>query len=321
MSHVRATASLGSYQAIVETAVKKLAETGVWRRIGEKDYTLWKPSPVEIVNRLGWLDCPTAMAAHLNRIRAFVEEVRTDGYTRVLLLGMGGSSLAPEVFRKVFGVAPGYLDLTVLDSTDPGRVLAVAEGIDPAKTLFIVSTKSGGTVETFSFMKYFFNLMSEKLGPEEAGRHFIAITDPGSALAELAAIHRFRTVFLNDPNIGGRYSALSCFGLVPAALLGVDIETLLARAARMADHEADSARPEVVGDVMTGAYLGAALGELTKGGWDKATFVFSPRLASFGDWLEQLIAESTGKEGKGILPVIGRSEEHTSELQSPCRLR
>ncbi len=178
----------------------------------------------EIANRLGWLDSPQAMQGRLSEIAAVVEGVRADGYTFALLLGMGGSSLAPEVFRKVFGVADGFLDLAVLDSTDPGAVLDYAERLDLRRTLFIVSTKSGGTVETFSFMKYFYNLAAENLGAEEAGRHFIAITDPGSALADLAAARRFRHTFLNDPEIGGRYSALSFFGLVPAALIGMDVK-------------------------------------------------------------------------------------------------
>jgi hypothetical protein len=229
-----------------------------------------------------------------------VDGIRDDGLTFALLLGMGGSSLAPEVFRKVFGVAEGFCDLAVLDSTDPGAVLARAESLDLDKTLFIVSTKSGGTVETFSFMRYFYNLAVEKLGAAEAGRHFLAITDPGSALAAIARDHGFRHAFLNDPDIGGRYSALSCFGLVPAALIGMDIELLLEGAAAAAAAEFSGAEGEA-----DGVALGALLGEFAAEGRDKLTFVFSPRLAPFGDWLEQLIAESLGKEGEGILPVVG----------------
>ncbi|MCX5825049.1 MAG: hypothetical protein NTY86_16535, partial [Deltaproteobacteria bacterium] len=229
-----------------------------------------------------------------------VEGVRADGFNFALLLGMGGSSLAPEVFRKVFGAADGFLDLAVLDSTDPGAVLARAERLDLKRTLFIVSTKSGGTVETFSFMRYFYNLVAETLGAEEAGRHFLAITDPGSALADIARSHHFRQAFLNDPEIGGRYSALSCFGLVPAALLGMDVGLLLERAATAAECEFDSNKQE-----MNGVLLGALLGEVAAQGRDKLTFLFSPRLAAFGDWVEQLLAESLGKEGEGILPVVG----------------
>ena len=208
-----------SCRAAAEEARRALAAGRVVERIRRKDHTVWKPEPAEIANRLGWLDSPQAMQKRLSEIAAVVEGVRADGFHFALLLGMGGSSLAPEVFRKVFGAADGFLDLTVLDSTDPGAVLAFAERLDLGRTLFIVSTKSGGTVETFSFMKYFYNLVAENLGAEEAGKHFLAITDPGSALADLAREHHFRHAFLNDPEIGGRYSALSCFGLVPAALI------------------------------------------------------------------------------------------------------
>jgi len=297
--------SLGRYQSVVDAACARMMKDRVPDRIRQKDYTLWKPAPEEITNRLGWLHSPRAMTGRLNQINDLVHAVKKDGYTRALLLGMGGSSLAPAVFRKIFGVSDGYLDLAVLDSTDPGAVLTFSEQGDFAKTLFIVSTKSGGTVETFSFMKYFFNLLSARCGAQEAGRHFIAVTDPGSALAELAAAHRFRETFLNDPEIGGRYSALSCFGLVPSALAGVDVNKLLDRAAEAADQE--RSLHDFGADALSGLYLGAAMGELARAGRDKLTFVFSPRIACFGDWLEQLIAESTGKEGRGILPVVGES--------------
>lgn len=289
-----------SCRAAAGEARKALAAGRITERIQRKDHTLWKPEPGGISDRLGWLDSPRAMQGRLAEIASVVEGVRADGFNFALLLGMGGSSLAPEVFRKVFGVADGFLDLAVLDSTDPGAVLACAERLDLKRTLFIVSTKSGGTVETFSFMKYFYNLVAEKLGAEEAGRHFLAITDPGSALADLARAHHFRHAFLNDPDIGGRYSVLSCFGLVPAALLGMDVGLLLERAAAAAEAEFDSNNQE-----MSGALLGALLGEFAVQGRDKLTFLFSPRLAAFGDWVEQLLAESLGKEGEGMLPVVG----------------
>jgi transaldolase/glucose-6-phosphate isomerase len=303
MPTVNESIRLGRYRSVVDAVFAGMIKNRVPDRIWRKDYTLWKPSPTEITNRLGWLHSPRVMTGCLKQINDLVNAVQKDGYTHALLLGMGGSSLAPEVFRKTFGVSGGYLDLAVLDSTDPGAVLAFSKKLDLAKTLFIVSTKSGGTVETFSFMKYFFNLTAERVGAAEAGRHFIAITDPGSALAELAAVHRFRETFLNDPEIGGRYSALSFFGLVPAALMGVDVKKLLDRAAGVAEKE--MALEESHTDEPSGLYLGAAMGELARVGRDKLTFVFSPRIAGFGDWLEQLIAESTGKEGKGILPVVG----------------
>ncbi|MFA4916096.1 MAG: hypothetical protein WC560_05425 [Syntrophales bacterium] len=297
------SASLGSYRTAVEKVLTELYNHRIVTRIRDKDYTVWKDSPVEITNRLGWLESPRAMMAAVNHINNVVDEVRGDDYTHALLLGMGGSSLAPEVFRTTFGVRDGYLDLTVLDSTDPGTILAHKERLDPAKTLFIVSTKSGGTVETFSLLKYFYNHVRETLGESKAGRHFIAITDPGSALADLATAHQFRATFLNDPSIGGRYSAISYFGLVPAALIGMDIEIILSRAAVTADQEFACNKPDI--DTLNGASIGVVLGEMARAGRDKATFIISPRIASFGDWLEQLIAESTGKEGKGILPVVG----------------
>ncbi len=234
-------------------------------------------------------------------ITEFVEEVRAAGYTHALLLGMGGSSLAPEVFRLTFGVADGYLDLAVLDSTDPGAVLARAEGLNLNKTLFIVSTKSGGTVETSSFFKYFYNRVADELGSAAAGEHFAVITDPGSTLETLAKSLGFRAIFLNDPNIGGRYSALSYFGLLPAGLIGVNLSVLLDRAVAMMER-CSADRPTIENP---GAILGTVMGELAKAGRNKITLITSPDLASFGDWLEQLIAESTGKEGKGILPVVG----------------
>ncbi len=293
--------NLGSYQPAIDLALAELDTASILPRIWAHDHTVWKPDPIEISNRLGWLRIAEAMQAEIERLSAFREEVRHAGYTHGLLLGMGGSSLAPEVFSKTFGLDQPGLSLAVLDSTDPGAVLHAARSFDPATTLYIVSTKSGGTVETFSFFKYFYNQVAAALGAEKAGEHFAAITDPGSKLAEIAAQHHFRAAFLNDPNIGGRFSALSFFGLVPAALVGVDIERLLQRALQMAAH----CGAQVRATQNPAALLGAILGELAKAGRDKVTFVLSPAIASFGDWVEQLIAESSGKEGVGILPVVG----------------
>jgi len=303
MATVTGSFSLGSYQPAIDEALAEMKKNRIMERIWQKDYTVWKPAPAEITNRLGWLQIPKEMMAKMHEIDAVVDAVRVDGYTHALLLGMGGSSLAPEVFRKTFGVKNGYIDLAVLDSTDPGAVLAYAERFDVNKTLFIVSTKSGGTVETFSFMKYFYNIVAEALGVEQAGKHFIAITDPGSKLADLAEMYQFRKAFLNDPHIGGRYSALSYFGLVPAALIGMDVGAFIDRAIIVAEKEASGDMPDA--DEINGSFLGAVLAELAKAGKDKVTFVFSNQIAPFGDWLEQLIAESTGKEGKGIVPIVG----------------
>ena len=295
------SASLGSYQQTVDSALAEMAEKQVVKRIWAHDHTVWKPEPTEIRNRLGWLHTAEVMSDNVHRLQALTEAVHTDGYTHALLLGMGGSSLAPEVFRRTFGVAEGYLDLSVLDSTDPAAVLAHAEDIDPTRTLFIVATKSGTTVETLSLFKFFYNRVAGAVGPQRTGEHFVAITDPGSPLADLASQHTFRATFLNDPNIGGRYSALSYFGLVPAALVGVDVPRLLDRALT----SVTACEGCVAVEDNPGAWLGAILGELAKAGRDKLTLVASPAIASFGNWVEQLIAESTGKEEQGILPVVG----------------
>jgi glucose-6-phosphate isomerase len=295
------TAALGEYQDAVEAALAGLKEERVVERIWAGDHTVWGPDPEEIANRLGWLKSAQVMREELEGISALVEAVRSEGYTHALLLGMGGSSLAPEVYRNVFGVADGYLDLSVLDSTDPGAVLEHADRLDLSRTLFIVSTKSGGTVETFSFFKYFYNRVAEVVGEDRASEHFVAITDPGSGLEETAKKYDFRATFLNDPNIGGRYSGLSFYGLVPAALLGVDLSRLLDGAADMvqACKEEDPAENP-------GAWLGALMGELANSvGRDKLTLLAGPTFEPLGVWIEQLVAESTGKDGKGILPVEG----------------
>ena len=300
----RRSSSLGAYQSGVDAALREMTADHIVDRIWARDHTVWKKDPTEISNRMGWLNIAETMLEQRHRLQDLVDSVRDDGISDVLLLGMGGSSLAPEVFSNVFGGQVEQMPrLAVLDSTDPGAVLAQARRLDPARTLFIVATKSGGTAETLSFFKYFYNWTAGALGDDRAGEHFVAITDAGSKLDELATRFRFRATFLNDSNIGGRYSALSYFGLVPAALVGVDIETLLGQAIAMASNCQ-------TGDCMAfgdnyGAWLGAVLGELAKAGRDKVTFITSPLLGNFGDWVEQLIAESTGKEGKGILPVVG----------------
>ncbi|MCA9896698.1 MAG: bifunctional transaldolase/phosoglucose isomerase [Ardenticatenaceae bacterium] len=285
-------ASLGDFESRVAEIEAKLANEKITERIWQHDHTVWQDDPTEITNRLGWLHTPKTMAAEVERINQFVAEVKAAGFTEVMLLGMGGSSLAPELFAKVFGTAVSGLPLRVLDSTDATAVKTYAETADLAHTLFIVSTKSGGTVETFSFFKYFYNRVADLVGADKAGQQFVAITDPGSGLVKTANKYNFRTIFENDPNIGGRYSVISFFGLVPAALVGVDVALLLERA------QAATQSP-------TATQLGAILGTLAQQGRDKVTLITSEQLASFGDWVEQLIAESTGKNGKGILPVVG----------------
>jgi transaldolase/glucose-6-phosphate isomerase len=300
-----ASFALGPYQGTFEKDLADLRGNQIMSRIWTHDHTVWKPEPAAITNRLGWLHSPEAMGDSIKRMKDLADAVRSNGYTHALLLGMGGSSLAPEVFRKTFGVKDGFLDLDVLDSTDPGAILAYADTLTPSRTLFIVSTKSGTTVETLSLFKFFYNWLSDALGKDSAGEHFIAITDPGTPLTDLAAKHGFRATYLNDPNIGGRYSALSYFGLVPATLIGVDVEVLLDRAMNMVCNS-DGCNCPVTGDNRS-AQLGAILGGLNKTGRDKVTLIAPPEMESFGDWVEQLIAESTGKEGKGIVPVVGES--------------
>lgn len=296
------TFTADQYRCLVDKALAEIKDQRVIERIWDYDHTLWKPQPTEITNHLGWLHIAEAMVGNLQHIQAFVDAVRGDGYTHALLLGMGGSSLAPEVFRKTFGVKEGFLDLAVLDSTVPAAVAAHAERLDPERTLVIISTKSGTTVETLSLYKFFYNWVSERVGAEKAGDHFVAITDPGSPLVDCTARYHFQETFLNDPNIGGRYSALSYVGFVPAALIGMDIGMLLERATRMAAY-CKASNPSD----NSGARLGIVLAELAKVGRDKVTLVASAQVASFGQWLEQLIAESTGKEGRGIVPVVGEA--------------
>ncbi len=300
---LRVETSLAGYETAVAAALADLQAQKTIERIWQKDHTVWGETPREISNRLDWLTIAAEMEEHLGKLADFTQEVLDAGYKDVVLLGMGGSSLAPEVFARIFGVAPGHPTLHILDSTDPGSVLSLAASIDLRSALFIVATKSGGTAETLSFFKYFYNLMVDEVGREGAGAHFVAITDPGSSLAELADRYDFRATFLNNPNIGGRYSALSYFGLLPAALIGVDLERLLERARIAAVNGGEGSSPVEAENVA--AVLGVAMSELAQEGRDKLTFILSPRLASFGDWAEQLIAESTGKLGRGILPVVG----------------
>lgn len=272
-------------------------------RLWRKDATLWSTDPAHrkvAANRLGWLDLPAGMSGEVTALEAFVAEVRAEGFTHAVLLGMGGSSLAPEVMRRMLGVAPGFLELTVLDNTSPAAVRAVTAAHDPRHTLFLVSSKSGGTIEVASFEKHFFEWTRAARGAD-AGRAFVAITDPGSPLAARAAERGYRRVFLNPPDVGGRYSALSLFGLLPAALIGTSPAALIESAA----HELDEARRDPSGGA--GVAFGVAIGEAALAGQDKLTLAFGPRWAPFGVWVEQLVAESTGKDGHGVVPVDGEA--------------
>jgi glucose-6-phosphate isomerase len=281
------------YQPAIDARLARAQADEVARRIFEHDDTLWGPAgQPEVSNRLGWLDVHDRVLAEADDLEAFAKQARADGLTEAVVLGMGGSSLAPEVFRRSFGTHDDGLILHVLDSTDADAVRDVEAEIDVAKALFVVSSKSGGTLETLSAFHHFW----EKTGGQ--GAQFVAITDPGSGLAQLAEERGFRRTFLNDPNIGGRYSALSYFGIVPAALLGADLRALLGGAAEL-ESSLRGADPAT----NPGLWLGCAIGELALARRDKLTFIVDPPIESFGLWVEQLIAESTGKHGKGVLPV------------------
>ncbi|PKN35390.1 MAG: hypothetical protein CVU61_03720 [Deltaproteobacteria bacterium HGW-Deltaproteobacteria-19] len=292
------------YRAALGEARSASVRSRLWR----KDASLWPGPAAEINHRLGWLDCPQSMVPFIPDMEAFAESVRAEGFRRVLVLGMGGSSLAPNLYARLLGTEWG-LPLEILDTTDPVTIRNFTDRFPPEETLYIASTKSGGTVETLSLLKYFYRLAVRRLGAERAGGHFCAITDPGSGLAVLAGACRFRRIFLNDPDIGGRFSALSLFGLVPAALAGASPSRLLEDATTVAEREQREAEAGSIG----GLELGVFLGEAAAAGRDRLLLFHPQDLAPLADWLEQLLAESTGKEGKGILPVPGNDPEASLE--------
>ncbi|TRZ98267.1 MAG: bifunctional transaldolase/phosoglucose isomerase [Nitrospiraceae bacterium] len=295
------TFALGPLEGRVQAKLRELRQTGFVRKLWAKDPSLWHRDPVHqkiIRNALGWLHVTEQQVHHLPRIKGAAESIRAAGFKHALLLGMGGSSLCPEVFRMTFGVVPGYPELHVLDSTVPAQVRSFEKRVDLAKTLCIVASKSGSTTEPLVFYRYFFDRMRQVKG-DKAGENFIAITDPGSMLESLAQKSKFRDILPGVPDIGGRYSALSNFGIVPAAIMGVNVEHLLYRAERMR-HSCDSCVPP---EDNPGVLLGVAMGELARQGRDKITLITSPAIGALGAWMEQLIAESTGKEGKGIVPI------------------
>ncbi len=292
--------SLGDLASPLQSALAALDRERTIERIWQRDPGVWGKGPAEVVDRLGWLDLPEQLTAARGELAAFAEEVRSAGFTDVVLLGMGGSSLGAEVLRSSFPRVAGAPRLTVLDSTVPAWVTAVRQAIDPATTLFLVGSKSGTTAEINAFYHFFWAETVASVGAA-AGGHFVAITDPGTALAKLAAERGFRRTFENRPDLGGRFSVLSHFGMVPAALLDLSLDRLLMRALSMS--KASNASTPAAENL--GARLGAILGVAARAGRDKATLLTSPALAAFGLWAEQLLAESTGKEGKGILPIAG----------------
>ncbi|MGD9346490.1 MAG: hypothetical protein PVH84_11535 [Candidatus Aminicenantes bacterium] len=301
---------VGEYQTRIKERLSAWAGQKLVQRLWRKDHTLWSAEPVaELSDRLGWLTLPDVEHKDLDDMASFAEKVRSDGFTRIVLLGMGGSSLAPEVFARCFGSSPGYPELTVLDSTHPEAVRSLEDRLTFADTLFCVSSKSGTTLETLSLYKYFWGRANEQ--STKPGKQFLAITDPGSPLERLAVERGFRAVFLAPPDVGGRYSALSVFGLLPAALIGVDIHKLLSKAHDAAEECAHS----IPDKAPAGITLGATLGELSSVR-NKATLMTTPSLNSFSDWVEQLVAESTGKEGKGILPVVNEPMDMAGDRDS-----
>jgi transaldolase / glucose-6-phosphate isomerase len=269
----------------VERALAELRERNALDRLHAGDHTLWSDDPTEIADRLGWLPVVAEMQLRVPELEAFADRVAADGFAHTVLLGMGGSSLFPEVLSRTFG--GGRLDLHVLDTTDPAAIARISEDLDLERCLFVAASKSGTTIETRTQLDHFWELTGSD------ARRFVVITDPGSALAAWGREHRVREVFENRPDIGGRYSALSLFGLVPAALLDVELAALLGEAARAGPAD--------------GERLAATLGAAVRIGRDKLTLQLPGKVASFGLWLEQLVAESTGKHGTGILPVAGEA--------------
>lgn len=300
----RQTEHLGPHQAAVDEAIKRIEKEKFVERIWKKDPTVWKSDEAHkkiISNALGWLDVADSMLKKVSEIRAFVESVRND-FDDVVVLGMGGSSLCSEVLRRLFGKRKGYPTLSVLDSTVPEAIRNLESSIKLERSLFIVASKSGTTTEPMMFHRYFYDRVKSVKG-NRAGENFIAITDPDTQLGRDAERDKFRKTFINPADIGGRYSALSYFGMVPAALSGVDIETLLDRAVH-AGHVSTVASPKH----NPAAMLGAVMGAMAQQGRDKLTLITPAPLDTLGLWIEQLVAESTGKEGKGILPVAGEPQ-------------
>jgi glucose-6-phosphate isomerase len=285
-------------QSLVAAANAQLSASHAVERMWAHDYRLWKSDPTDITNRLGWLTIIEYMKDRTEELRTFAASAKKRGIRDVVLLGMGGSSLGPEVLRASFGTSPGFPRLWVLDSTVPGWVRQVTQAIDPARSLFILASKSGGTIEVMSLFAHFWELVYQTRG-SQAGEQFLAITDPGTGLVKLAAEHQFWRIFTNPPDIGGRYSVLSYFGLVPAALMGIDVARLLTRATAMAQ----ACRSQLSSGENPGTDLGASMASLAQAGRNKITLIASPQITTFGLWAEQLLAESTGKEGTGLIPV------------------
>lgn len=285
-------------QSLVAAGIARLDASHAVERLWARDPRLWKQDPTDITNRLGWLSIIEYMKDRAEELRTFVTLARKRSIRDVVLLGMGGSSLGPEVLRASFGSLDGFPRLWVLDSTVPGWVQQVTRAIDPVRSLFILASKSGGTIEVMSLFAHFWERVHQTPG-HQGGAQFLAITDPGTGLEKLAAEHQFWRIFSNPSDIGGRYSILSYFGLVPAVLMGIDVTQLLSRATAMAQ----ACRIQSPRGQNPGADLGATMASMAQAGRNKITLITSPQISTFGLWAEQLLAESTGKEGTGLVPV------------------
>ena len=293
------SARLGKYAGAVQSALAEADQANIIRRIWDKDASVWKTDPAHqkiIANSLGWLSVASEMYGKTDELKKFADRIRQEGYQHVMVCGMGGSSLCPEVLRQTFGSSDGFPTLLVLDSTDPDVINNFRNQIDVARCLFVIASKSGSTTEPVAFHRYWYGEVSRV--SDSPGDSFIAITDPGTQMASVAEAERFKHIFLNQADIGGRYSALSHFGMVPAALSGIDIDKFLQNAISMAElcKLPDAHNPA--------AMLGAVMAECALAGRDKLTVIADEKLASVGLWIEQLVAESTGKEGKGIVPIV-----------------
>lgn len=299
---------LGPLEPVLAEAKAHLQRERIVPRIWARDHTVWADSDVEIADRLGWLDIHRHMAGRAAELTEWAQSLVDEGFRQAVLIGMGGSSLAPEVFGELCGCSERGLELLILDTTDPEQIASLEERLDLSATLFVVATKSGGTVETLSGYQYFRARLAEQKGGRPPGEHFVAITDPGSSLVDLAREAGFRRTFENDPNIGGRYSALSLFGLVPLALVGGDVSRLLAGV----EPFAEAAQRQATDN--DAARFGMLMSRLALAGRDKLTILLPPSLASLGDWIEQLIAESLGKSGRGIVPVLGEGVDDLSHF-------
>jgi len=298
-------------EALVNSSLEDWKRNDKVRRLWQRDATVWTGS--DEAQWLGWLEITEQQLSHLEVFKRIAADIKKAKFKHALLLGMGGSSLCPEVLRLTFGKIKGFPELHVLDSTDPAQIKAIEGKVDLKSTICIVSSKSGSTLEPNIYKQYFFERIAKVVGPKEVGHRFIAITDPGSKMQQVAEADKFRAIFFGVPSIGGRYSALSNFGMIPAAIMGLDVAKFLKNTQEMVK----ACGANIAADKNPGVQLGTILGTAANQGLDKLTIISSPGIHDLGAWLEQLIAESTGKQGKGIIPVdrekLAKPDEYGSD--------